>query len=331
MAALSVRDLSVRAQGLELVRDVSFEVHSGERVALIGESGSGKSLTAMAIVGLLGRGLSASGEARLGDEDLLGVSERRRCQLRGDRIALIFQDPMTALDPTMRIGRQVGEALRQHRGLSRRQAAEAAVKLLARVEIPDPARYAHSYPHQLSGGLRQRVMMAIAISCDPDVILADEPTTALDVTVQRRVLELLDRLVREEGSALLLITHDLAVVSEMCDRVVTMYGGRVVESGSVESMLTAPQHPYTDALLAASSAVSIDGASGEPLPAIAGSVPAAGQFPPGCPYRDRCPRASQQCTTMPPLEAVGDRTVACWHPVGREEPAAGITTEGTLK
>jgi peptide/nickel transport system ATP-binding protein len=167
-------------------------------------------------------------------------------------------------------------------------------------------------------------MMAIALSCDPDVILADEPTTALDVTVQRRVLELLDRLVSQEGCALLLITHDLAVVSEMCDRVVTMYGGRVVETGSVRSMLTEPRHPYTDALLATSSAVTIDGAGGGQLPAIAGSVPPAGQFPPGCPFRDRCPRSSEKCHTMPPLQPAGEGTVACWHPVDhRPSPVEG--------
>ncbi|MGH9067235.1 MAG: ABC transporter ATP-binding protein [Acidimicrobiales bacterium] len=324
MAGLVVRHLSVRAGELELVRDVSLDVRPGERVGLIGESGSGKSLTALAIVGLLGRGLSGTGEVRLGDEDLMQAGERRRCQLRGDRIAMIFQDPMTALNPTMRVGRQVSEVLRIHRGLHRAEAAAAAVELLARVELPDPAGYARRYPHQLSGGQQQRVMMAMAISCDPEVILADEPTTALDVTVQRRVLELLGRLVDEEGCALLLITHDLAVVSETCDRVVTMYGGRVVESGPAGIMLSRPWHPYTDALLATSHAVSVDGVTvGEELPAIPGSVPAAGRFPPGCPFRDRCPRAGEECHTMPGTTGEGPHQVACWHPVVPVTPAAG--------
>jgi peptide/nickel transport system ATP-binding protein len=313
---LSVRDLTVSARdGLRLVNGVSLEVEKGERVGLIGESGSGKSLTALAIMGLLGEGLNATGHVFFGNEDLLAVSERRRCQLRGNSISMIFQEPMTALNPTMRVGKQVSEALRTHRGLGRRAARRAAVELLGRVELPDPERYAMMYPHELSGGQRQRAMMAIAISCDPDVVLADEPTTALDVTVQRRVLELLDRLVSEEGCALLLITHDLAVVSEMCDRVVTMYGGRVVEVGSTERMLTAPAHPYTRALLETSLAVGVDSAGGEDLPTIAGNVPAAGAFPTGCPFRDRCPRRVEVCEVAPRLEGDGQHAVACWRPV----------------
>jgi peptide/nickel transport system ATP-binding protein len=267
-------------------------------------------------MGLLGNGLMTTGRVELDGEDLVRASERRRCELRGDRISMIFQEPMTALNPTMRIGAQVGETLRIHRGIGRRAAARAAVELLARVELPEPARYAGLYPHELSGGQRQRVMMAIAISCDPDVILADEPTTALDVTVQRRVLDLLDRLVAEEGCALLLITHDLAVVSEMCDRVLTMYGGRGVESGTTTAMLEAPRHPYTEALLATSAAVSVDGlAPGADLPSIPGFVPGAGHFPSGCPFRARCPHETDACGVMPPLAGLDDHEVACWNPV----------------
>jgi oligopeptide/dipeptide ABC transporter ATP-binding protein len=316
MPLLRVEDLDVTSGSLSLVSGVNFEVDAGERVGLIGESGSGKSLTALAIMGLLGEGLSARGKVHFADEDLLAASERRRCELRGNKIAMIFQEPMSALNPTRRIGDQVGETLRIHRHLSRRASEKAAVELLRRVEFTDPERYARMYPHELSGGQRQRAMIASAISCDPDVILADEPTTALDVTVQRRVLDLLDRLVDEEGCALLLIAHDLAVVSEVCDRVVTMYGGRVVESGSVAQIIDEPHHPYTKALLATSKALSVtEAASGADLPSIPGTVPSAGHFPRGCPFRDRCERSTDACGEMPPTLVYDTRTLACWNPV----------------
>jgi peptide/nickel transport system ATP-binding protein len=273
-------------------------------------------MTALAVMGLLSQGLTTSGRVEFSGEDLLTLSERRRSALRGDRIAMIFQEPMTALNPTKRIGDQVGETLRIHRNLSRRDALKAAIELLARVEMPEPARYAHMYPHELSGGQRQRVMIAIAISCDPDVILADEPTTALDVTVQRRVLDLLDRLVAEEGCAFLLIAHDLAVVSEVCDRVITMYGGVLVESGLVSEVIGDPRHPYTRALLETSRALSVDGAApGTDLPSIAGTVPSAGHFPAGCPFRDRCERRVDACIAMPPMQVDGTHSIACWNPV----------------
>lgn len=321
MPLLQVRDLEVKSGPLSLVSGVDFDVDAGERVGLIGESGSGKSLTALAIMGLLGEGLHASGKVEFANKDLLAMSERQRCVLRGDRIAMIFQEPMSALNPTRRIGDQVAETLRIHRRISRHEADKAAVGLLARVEFADPERYARMYPHELSGGQRQRVMIASAISCDPDVILADEPTTALDVTVQRRVLDLLDRLVDEEGCALLLIAHDLAVVSEVCDRVVTMYGGRVVESGSVAQIIDEPRHPYTNALLATSKALSVvEAASGAALPSIPGSVPSAGHFPKGCPFRDRCERSIESCVEIPPMVTQGARALACWNPIGGSAP-----------
>jgi oligopeptide/dipeptide ABC transporter ATP-binding protein len=316
MALLEVQDLSVLSGEASLVNGVNFEVESGERVGLIGESGSGKSLTALAVMGLLSQGLTTSGRVVFGGEDLLTLSDRRRSAIRGDKIAMIFQEPMTALNPTKRIGDQVGETLRIHRRLSRREAEKAAIELLERVEIKEPARYARMYPHELSGGQRQRVMIASAISCDPDVILADEPTTALDVTVQRRVLELLDRLVAEEGCAFLLIAHDLAVVSEVCDRVITMYGGRLVESGLVGDVIDDPWHPYTRALLETSKALSVDGAvPGTDLPSIAGTVPSAGHFPVGCPFQDRCKRRVDTCVTMPLMRVEGSHSIACWNPV----------------
>jgi oligopeptide/dipeptide ABC transporter ATP-binding protein len=321
MPLLRVRDLSVTSGSLTLVNGVNLEVNAGERVGLIGESGSGKSLTALAISGLLGEGLRASGEVSLDGEDLVAATERRRCEVRGSRIAMVFQEPMSALNPTRRIGDQVGETLRIHQGLSRRSAEKAAVDLLRRVEFADPERYVRMYPHELSGGQRQRVMIASAISCDPEVILADEPTTALDVTVQRRVLDLLDRLVDESGCALLLIAHDLAVVSEVCDRVVTMYGGRVVESGSVAQIIDDPHHPYTKALLATSKALSVAETSlGTSLPSIPGTVPNAGQFPRGCPFRDRCDRRVEACVEVPPTLVRDTRTLACWNPVVDDEP-----------
>ena len=323
MTGLSVRDLEVSYHGLPLVTGVSFDVRAGERVGLIGESGSGKSLTALAIMGLLGVGLVAHGRVTLGGEELLAAPDRRLCELRGDRISMIFQEPATALNPTRRIGAQVGEALRTHRGLRRRDLRRAVVDLLGRVELPEPERYARLYPHELSGGQRQRVMMAMAISCRPDVLLADEPTTALDATVQAKVINLLDRLVDEQGCALLLITHDLAVVSQTCDRVVTMYGGRVVESGPSADVLGAPRHPYTAALVATAVAATLDGpARIGHLPTIPGSVPAEGRFPSGCPFRDRCGHAIPSCTVMPADRRDGERVVACWNPVADDTDAA---------
>jgi oligopeptide/dipeptide ABC transporter ATP-binding protein len=316
MSLLALENVGVSSGPLELVSNVSFTVSAGERVGIIGESGSGKSLTALAVAGLLGEGLTTSGRITFDGHELVGASERELSALRGNRIAMIFQEPMTALTPTKRIGVQVGETLRIHRGLDRRAAYAAAVELLGRVEFPDPQRYAQMYPHELSGGQRQRVMIAIAIAGDPDLILADEPTTALDVTVQQKILTLLARIVREEGCALVLIAHDLAVVSTVCDRVVTMYGGRVVETGSVDDILTQPRHPYTAALLATSSAIAVDVESiGMVLPSIPGSVPSAGHFPTGCPFRDRCPEATSTCHESPVMETEGDHRVACWHPI----------------
>ncbi|WP_222432149.1 ABC transporter ATP-binding protein [Leekyejoonella antrihumi] len=322
-----MRDLSVRAGDLPLVHGVSFDLSAGERVGLIGESGSGKSLTALAVMGLLGKGLTAQGQVLFEGQDLMSTTEKRRCQLRGNGLSMVFQEPMTALNPTMRVGRQIGEVLRVHRNLGKRAAREQARGLMERVDIPDPVHYERHYPHQLSGGQRQRIMLAMATACEPSVILADEPTTALDVTVQSRMLELMRKLVAEQNSALLLITHDLAVVSEMSDRILTMYGGHIVESGSTKSLLDHPRHPYTSALVATSNAVTVDSkAPAGALPMIEGSVPATGQFPTGCPFRDRCPRADEKCAVMPPLEPLGDQVVACWHPVPENagDPASRV-------
>ena len=310
---LDVQDLTVRVGSVEVVHQVSFALHAGQRTGLIGESGSGKTLTALAIMGLLPDGLLASGRVLHRGRDLLAMSERELCAVRGHEMAMIFQEPMTALNPVMKVGEQVAEPLRLHRRMTTRQAREAALHALKRVRLPDAAEKMHAYPHQLSGGQRQRAMIAMATACSPHLLIADEPTTALDVTVQAQILELLDGLVEENGASLLLITHDLAVVANVCQRVVVLYGGRIVEEGSVEQVFGDPRHPYTRALLDAIPPMDEDLPSRK-LKAIAGSVPGLGEFPPGCPFRNRCPRADEQCGVMPPLEGA-DHRAACWHPL----------------
>jgi peptide/nickel transport system ATP-binding protein len=309
---LDVEDLTVSVGGVEVVHQVSFALGARQRTGLIGESGSGKTLTALAIMGLLPEGLSATGRVRYRNRNLLELSERELCQLRGDRLAMVFQEPMTALNPVMKIGDQVAEPLRLHRRLGRRQAEAEAHQLLARVHMPDPVDRARAYPHQLSGGQRQRAMIAMAMACSPDLLIADEPTTALDVTVQAQILGLLGELVQEGGATLLLITHDLPVVSNVCERVLVMYGGHLVEEGMTEMVFSRPRHPYTRALL---DAIPTWDGEERKLPTIRGSVPGLGQFPPGCPFRNRCPRADEVCEQMPPLEGDVQR-VACWHPLG---------------
>jgi oligopeptide/dipeptide ABC transporter ATP-binding protein len=301
---LSVDGLTVRADAVELVREVSFDIAPGERVGLIGESGSGKSLTALSLMGLLPEGVRASGTARLGGRDLVGVPEGRIKDLRGREVSMVFQEPMTALNPLMRVGAQVAEGMTLH-GRPRAEARTRAVELLDRVRLPRPAQLARSYPHQLSGGQRQRVMLAIALANEPGLLICDEPTTALDVTVQKQMLEL----IAEVAPALLFITHDLAVVASVCERVLVMYGGRVVESGPIREVFTRPRHRYTEGLLAASKLTP----RGTRLPTIKGSVPAAGRFPEGCVFSNRCPHATQRCETEPELTGEG-HAHACWHP-----------------
>ncbi|MFC5998912.1 ABC transporter ATP-binding protein [Quadrisphaera sp. GCM10027208] len=315
---LTVTGLGVTAGDVRLVDDVGMTVRAGERVGLIGESGSGKSLTALALMGLLPEELHPHGSVRVAgvDHDLVGAGERRLSRVRGRRIAMVFQEPMTALDPTMRVGRQVAEALRVHGAApSRRAARERAVDLLDQVGLPDPRAAAAAYPHQFSGGQRQRIVLALALANDPAVLVADEPTTALDVTVQALVLDLLVRAAGRHGSALLLITHDLPVVATACERVLVMYGGRVVESGPVHEVLTRPRHRYTEGLVGASDLTTVDERGR--LATIPGSVPPAGRFPAGCVFRTRCPAATAVCAQRPPWTATGpDTGYACFHPAG---------------
>jgi len=315
--ALRVEDLHVLVGGVEAVRGVSFALEAGSRTGLIGESGSGKTLTALGLMGLLPDGISATGRVLYKGRDLLSLADEELCELRGDRLAMIFQEPMTALNPVMRIGDQVAEPLMIHRHMARQEALATATQILQRVHIPDAVEKMRAYPHQLSGGQRQRAMIAMAMACSPDILVADEPTTALDVTVQAQILRLLDELVNEQGATLLLITHDLPVVASTCDHVLVMYGGMIVETGTVAQVFDRPRHPYTKALLDAIPALD------EELPdrhlrAIPGSVPGLGQFPPGCPFRNRCSNADGKCVEMPPVARVGDHLAACWHPVGGE-------------
>jgi peptide/nickel transport system ATP-binding protein len=344
---LEVEDLTVRVGPVEAVHQVSFTLAAGQRTGLIGESGSGKTLTALAIMGLLPEGLSATGRVLHRGRDLLAMSERELCRVRGDRLAMIFQEPMTALNPVMKIGEQVAEPLRLHRRMGGRESRSAALRALQRVHLPEALEKMHAYPHQLSGGQRQRAMIAMATACSPELLIADEPTTALDVTVQAQILDLLVGLVEAEGSTLLLITHDLPVVANVCQRVLVLYGGRIVEEGLVDDVFGNPRHPYTRALLDAIPPLDEDVPSRK-LEAIPGSVPSLGDFPPGCPFRNRCPRADELCATMPPLEpadeapfpalldapfsepprperggerglaavdAGGSHRAACWHPL----------------
>lgn len=280
---------------LNVVDGVSFSIGNGETVGLIGESGCGKSVTALAMMGLIGApsGRISRGRVTLGTTDLVGLSERALSDIRGKRIAMVFQEPMTAIDPAFTIGQQMIEVLRRHLRLTRRQARETAIALLDRVGIPDPHRRIDDYPHQLSGGMRQRVLIAMALSCEPDLLIADEPTTALDVTVQAQVLELLQGLQAEFGMAVLLVTHDLGVVAEICDRVIVMYAGEVVEEAPATDLFVRPNHPYTAAMLACLPGLRPD----EPLSPIRGIVPARHELPEGCLFAPRCEHALDLCLT----------------------------------
>ena len=294
-----------------LVHDVSFDIAPGERYGLVGESGSGKSMTLRAIAGLLPRGVKVlGGRIEFAGSDLLTMPPGQRRLLMGPKISMIFQEPMTALNPTMRVGRQVSEGPRRHFGLSRSAADKLAVEMLALTGIPDPRRRAQAYPHELSGGLRQRIMIAMALSCKPSVVLCDEPTTALDVTVQDQVLRLLAQLCEEMGSSLVFVTHDLAVVSQTCSRMSVMYAGRLMEQGGVRHVYEAPRHPYTEALFA--SAPDFDEPERE-LVAIPGLPPSLTNPPPGCPFAPRCAHSVDDCDAGPKaLLAVGPgRRTAC--------------------
>ena len=302
MALLEVKDLSVRLQTQRgpayAVRNVSFSLERGETLGLIGESGCGKSITAMSLVGLLPENAQVSGSIRFDGEELVGKKDADLCRLRGDRIGMIFQEPMTAFNPVHSIGRQVAEPLRLHREMSAADARKEAIGLLDRVGIPDAARRIDAYPHQFSGGQRQRITIAMALACGPDLLIADEPTTALDVTIQQQILDLIRDLVAERGMALMLISHDLGVIAQNVERMLVMYGGSVVESGATGSVFTHMMHPYTRGLFAARPR--LHAARGARLATIAGTVPELVDLPPGCPFAGRCRFTIDDCFTVAP-------------------------------
>ncbi|WP_089177063.1 ABC transporter ATP-binding protein [Bosea sp. AS-1] len=312
-AMLAIDNLVVEIDGHRIVDGVSLGVETGRILALVGESGCGKSLTALSVLGLLpGAARVASGSIQLDGRELTGLSEARLAQLRGNDAAIIFQEPVASLNPLMRVGEQVEEALLLHRGLSPSTAREEAIAMMARVGIPDPARRARQYPFELSGGMCQRIMIASALICRPSLLIADEPTTALDVTIQAQILALMRRLRDEVGSAVVLITHDMGVVADLADDVCVMYGGRIVESGPVDAIFATPRHPYTRLLLA--TIPKLDGARKTMLRTIEGMVPPAGAWPEGCRFRTRCPLADEACTQVPPAVVIGpEHRAACWH------------------
>ncbi|MFT8417800.1 MAG: ABC transporter ATP-binding protein [Acetobacter sp.] len=300
---LEVRDLCVsftaRGQAVPIVQNMSFTVGTQEILGLVGESGSGKSITALALMGLIDTpGVQITGSARFKGQDILGLSGRQLRALRGREIAMIFQDPMTAFTPVYTIGWQIDEQLRVHQNLPRRQARARTVELLGEMGVPDPANTANRYPHQLSGGLRQRAMIAMALSCNPSLLIADEPTTALDVTVQAQILDLMRNLRKTHGSSVLLITHDMGVVAQTCDRTLVLYSGRVAEAGTTQDLFAHPQHPYTAALLA--SIPPMSGPRPERLPAIPGGPPQPTERPKGCAFAPRCTYAHATCLPAPP-------------------------------
>jgi len=316
---LKIRDLSVSFATdngpAKVIEQVSFSVDHGQTLGLVGESGCGKSVTAMSIIRLLPSPPSRveSGQVIFDGRDLLKLDDAAMRKIRGNRIGMIFQEPMTSLNPTFSIGFQIGEVLRLHRGLGQRQARDRCIELLDMVGVGSPAARIDQYPHQLSGGLRQRVMIAIAIACGPVLLIADEPTTALDVTIQAQILDLLVRLQKDLDMSILMITHDLGVVAEFCDHVVVMYAGMIVEKAPVEQIFDQPRHPYTRGLLVSVPQIGIKRTY---LPTIPGMVPGIGERPQGCYFEKRCEHALDICRhSIPPLDGRGtENRLACWNP-----------------
>jgi peptide/nickel transport system ATP-binding protein/oligopeptide transport system ATP-binding protein len=325
---------------VQAVDDVSFTVDQGEIVAIVGESGSGKSVTAMTLMGLTRSPNSRfEGSAKLGDQELITASDGELRRIRGGQIAMVFQDPMSSLDPVYRVGDQITEQIKAHNpGIGKAQAHDRVVELLERVGIPRAAERVRSYPHEFSGGMRQRVMIAMALSCSPSVLIADEPTTALDVTIQAQILRELVTLRDETGAGIILVTHDLGVVADVADRVIVMYGGRVVEQGTLDELFYDPQHPYTWGLLG--SIARLDRDRSQRLPAIPGAPPSMLRPPQGCHFRARCPHEFAKCPEVPALEArvadAPDHLDRCW--LSPEEKRSrrevdgriGLAFEGTV-
>lgn len=309
--SLSV-EFNVNGRYLPAVSDVSLAIAEGETLGLVGESGCGKSVTSLAITRLLAKTARVGGKAHFGDLDLLTAKDKDMQRIRGNEISMIFQEPMTSLNPVYTIGGQISETLLLHKDISPREAFSQSLDMLKKVGISRPEQIMHQHPHQLSGGMRQRVMIAIAMACNPRLLIADEPTTALDVTIQAQILELMKGIARDFRTSLLLITHDLGVVAEMCDRVAVMYAGQVVEQGTVDEVFFKPQHPYTRGLLNA--IPKFDAPTKARLQPIEGNVPSISRMPKGCRFSPRCPQVMNQCVERPPgLFDVDDAHLSrCW-------------------
>ncbi len=311
---LSVRDLRVefatRKGPLTALDGVSFDIAPGEVLGVVGESDAGKSLTGLAIIGLLeAPGRIDGGEIRLDGERIDNLPPVRMREIRGKRIGIVFQDPLTSLNPLMRIGDQLTETILAHKPIGRRQARAQAIAWLSEVGIPSPEKRVDGYPHEFSGGMRQRVVIALALCAEPQLVIADEPTTALDVSVQAQIISLLKNLTRRHGAAVMLITHDMGVIAETADRVAVMYAGRIAEIGEVHELIRNPMHPYTQGLMAAIPTLAV---RARRLMQIPGAMPRLTATPRGCAFAPRCPQAFERCAERPPLIAVGDRGAACW-------------------
>ena len=325
---LEVRDLCVEFQTVEgrvqAVDHLSYTLHKGEKLSIVGESGSGKSVSSLAMMQLIPNppGRVTGGEILYKGKDLVKLSEKEMQKLRGNEISMIFQEPMTSLNPIIQCGKQIAESLRLHRGMNKKEAAEEAVRMMKAVGIANPEVRAHEYPHQMSGGMRQRVMIAMALACQPQILIADEPTTALDVTIQAQILDLIRDLNREMNAAVLFITHDLGVVSELCDTVIVMYTGHIVEQAPVRELFRDPKHPYTVGLLNAIPAITKER---KPLKTIEGVVPNPTERIEGCSFWPRCPHASERCQKeAPPVTRPGeDRLVRCWLYAGEDGMTGG--------
>ena len=325
---LEVKDLCVEFQTVEgrvqAVDHLSYTLHKGEKLGIVGESGSGKSVSSLAMMQLIPNppGRVTGGEILYKGKDLVKLSEKEMQRLRGNEISMIFQEPMTSLNPIIQCGKQIAESLRLHRGMNKKEAAEEAVRMMKAVGIANPEVRAHEYPHQMSGGMRQRVMIAMALACQPQILIADEPTTALDVTIQAQILDLIRDLNREMNAAVLFITHDLGVVSELCDTVIVMYTGHIVEQAPVRELFRDPKHPYTVGLLNAIPAITKES---KPLKTIEGVVPNSTERIEGCSFWPRCPHASERCRKeAPPVTRPGeDRLVRCWLYAGEDGMTGG--------
>lgn len=309
-------DFDVRGKSVNILAGLDFDLKSGETLGIVGESGCGKSMTALALLGMVPSppGRISGGRIVLNGENLVGASRRRMNAVRGQEMSMIFQEPMTSLNPVYTVGNQIAETIRRHTTAGSAEAFERAVDLLRTVQIPAPEQRIHEYPHQLSGGMRQRVMIAMSLACDPKVLIADEPTTALDVTVQAQIFDLLKDIQATRSTSIILITHDFGAIREMADRVLVMYAGHKVEEGTLADIHDDPRHPYTQGLLRSMPRIR-SGASSfrAPLPEIPGSVPDLSNRQPGCPFGPRCAHAVPRCREMPPMVAIGDsRSVKCW-------------------